>query len=312
MNLVNPSKATSESKELPVSSTPSTGFPSININYPTLNASHLHQGIPVISSDVLKNLPRNVRAIPVSDGSESFQDSREEGTDTEQSFEEIDFTEDTGSSASEHQQSDEAKTHLEFSNAHEKLRPQLSSASMPVDIPYNLLTQIFSGDVSLQNRNTVASNNLVGISTEMGTIPVVPVSGKGGLQLIPLEETPNTKETSQTEPKERPSESVCSTSTTPAVGFPMMQNILNAPSILQTLSGPVIVQTQSNPLYSMTPTFNLSMLAAQNDGFARPSALLANRSAVLANTQNALQLSGGELPWSNHHSSNISTFKYAR
>ena len=261
-----------------------------------MNASRLRQGIPVISSDVLKNLPRNVRAIPVPDCADSFQDSREEDTDTEQSCEEIDLTEDTESSAWEPQQSDEEKTDLQFRNPHVKLQPQLSSASLPVDIPYNLLTQIFSGDISLQNRNTVASNNLVGINTEMGTIPVVPVRGKGGLQLIPLEETSNIKETSQREPKKRPSESVSSTNTTPGIGFPMMQNVLNVPPILQTPSGPVIVQTQPNPLYSMTPTFNLSMLAAQNGGFASASALLANRSAVLANTPNALQLSGGKLP----------------
>ena len=299
VNLINLSKVTSESKEqLPVSSTPSSIFPSININYPTLNASHLHQGIPVISSDALKNLPGNVKAIPVHDGSNSFQDSREENTDTEQPCEETDLTEENESSASEPYQSDEAKSDLQFSNTLLKSQQQLSSATMPVDIPYSLLTQIFSGDISLQNRNIVASNNLVGINTEMGTIPVVPVSGKGGLQLIPLEETPNIKETTQIEPKARFSGSVSSTNTTPAVGFPMMQNILNAPPILQTPSGPVIVQTQPNPLYSMTPTFNLSMLAAQNGGFASASALLANRSAVLANTQNALHLSGGELQWS--------------
>jgi len=68
-----------------------------------------------------------------------------------------------------------------------------------VNVPMELFNQIMNGEITfhslLSKSKDLSSNNLVGIDTEMGTIPVIPVKGEGGLQLIPIEKEAQPKQT---------------------------------------------------------------------------------------------------------------------
>ena len=103
--------------------------------------------------------------------------------------------------------------------------------TIPVNLPMNLLQQIISGDITVHtvpNRNKSQKSSsgplqsIAGISTEMGTIPLIPVSGSGGLQLIPIGDASSLKAqntiSSQALPIPAPSSTAHSTSrTTPSL-----------------------------------------------------------------------------------------------
>jgi len=118
----------------------------------------LPSNIPVISSLALKSLPPNIKAIPLQMNIRDHLDA----TDVKQP---------------------ENKP-PQKQDGQPALKPAL-------DVPIELLNQIINGEVTLHslssNSKEEADNNLVAINTEMGTIPIIPVKGDGGLQLIPVQ-----------------------------------------------------------------------------------------------------------------------------
>jgi len=290
-------------------------FPSIALQYPSSVSSHLHQGIPVISSKCLNNLPDNVKAIPLNNS--LFQHAK----DLNQSQNNLKTNNNILSQSSLQgttlgtSSATLASANTTFTNNSTDNPPtneESQSTSVPVDIPVNLLQQIFGGNISLQNKKLTAAsefvnysnseNKLVGINTEMGTIPILPVCGTGGFQLIPLEnetdspsilnQTYSQNVTTQSKNIVQPIKNLYST----------MQNMIPTnPSIVQqpAPSGHVMFPAPSSHPYSMAAAANLSMLAAHHGGFDTASAILQaqrhhhGNHLLAAGSHNPVQIASG-------------------
>lgn len=136
--------------------------------------------IPVISSLALNSLPPNIKAIPLGVSASSL---------IEQQSSNINNT-----VIDKEAQPSPINTSPPLIN---------SSSAKPenaINIPMEFLDQIVNGEISIRallsnidttgNAESARSNtdNLVAIETKMGTIPIIPVKGKGGLQLIPIQQ----------------------------------------------------------------------------------------------------------------------------
>ena len=157
--------------------------------------------IPVISSLALKSLPPNIKAIPLGI-------SAEDGIKIP-----------TNSSVTK----SEAVTPVSETN---KTSPQINKEkndeelTAAVNLPIELLNQIVNGNVQLHSMSDKSKEtNLVAINTEMGTIPIIPVKGEGGLQLIPIEKDSEPKQ-DQLNPNLNSNRTVLISGPTTPISFP--------------------------------------------------------------------------------------------
>ena len=145
------------------------------------------QNIPVISSLALNSLPPNIKAIPLGVKADSMlQQPTSENSTSKISLLVKKPNTDTPTSSPQ------------------SVAPSTSQKKQEssINIPLELLEQIMNGEVSIRsllaNANNINNNTsnvggdsisdkLVAIDTEMGTIPIIPVKGRGGLQLIPIQ-----------------------------------------------------------------------------------------------------------------------------
>lgn len=162
----------------------------------------LYSEIPVISSLTLKSLPANIHAIPLNI---STHDLRKEKI-LESKVDECTSSSQQNSSVQPPIDNFELKTtspdistkvttnqkHVTLETVSGQVQTNhYQPTTIPFNIPMDLLNQIANGEImlhSLPNKSMDPSmTTLAGIKTEMGTIPIIPVTGEGGLQLIPLE-----------------------------------------------------------------------------------------------------------------------------
>ena len=165
----------------------------------SFNPNILHSGIPVITSLALSMLPPSIQAIPLSIGS-SY--SNQETTipislsDTSNVFctkiccspvSQV-FTTSSPKTVSQPITSCNTQVNTSAQNPIPTVQPPnfLQEPTVPINIPFSLLTQIIDSGVKLYARQSISdvATGFVGIDTPMGTIPILPSSMEDGLQLI--------------------------------------------------------------------------------------------------------------------------------
>lgn len=189
----------------------------------------LPNNIPVISPLALNSLPPNIKAIPLG------------------------ISADTGlplvSAAAKNETP--VMTDEKSENKNENAVYASGVDGNPaVSIPMELLNQIMNGEITFHSLSSkskdLSSNSLVGIDTEMGTIPVIPVKGEGGLQLIPIE-------------KEAQSEQA---PVQPLQPNPLLPVFLPPPANNGAYSFPCAPQP-TTPVTGIAPTFDGNVLQAK-------------------------------------------------
>ena len=234
----------------------------------------LCSSIPVISSVALTMLPPNVKAIPLNMTAEDLNRDRLLNSNSLMLSLSKPPTSVPVSIVSSSVKTSGTKDVNDCSKSTDQ-------ATIPVNIPVNLLNQIMDGDITihtLPSKSKDAGSSLqtiAGIRTEMGTIPLIPVTGEGGLQLIPLNNTENVQSTDQQSTIQQQQmadrlslqHQVLQTLPRPTIQIPT-QNLMH------TASSPMLVPPQSP--YPLAEA-SLSMLAAHHGGFDVASAILAGR-----------------------------------
>lgn len=141
--------------------------------------------IPVISSLALNSLPPNIKAIPIGVSAGSLLEQKPSLLQT---------------NINNNSQRQPPPPPLKNDHSPSVISPPPPKLESAINIPLELLDQIVNGEISiralLNNIDTTTSgevgysntSNLVAIDTKMGTIPIIPVKGKGGLQLIPIQQ----------------------------------------------------------------------------------------------------------------------------
>ena len=163
-----------------------------------------------------------------------------------------------------------------------------ANPTIPVNIPVNMLKEILGGIVTLHSvpvksaDSDGAMQTLAGITTEMGTIPLIPVSGEGGLQLIPLENSSSPQITTIAKNAETVA-GVTSQEKSPVTSnHAYYQHVLPAQHFLQTSPSPYFVQPQVLPYPYPVAAPSLSMLP----GYDIANAILGNRHSIAKVSEN--------------------------
>lgn len=210
--------------------------------------------IPVISSLALNSLPPNIKAIPLGVSANSLSEWQ------------------SSNSSSNFSDKESQKLPVNASPS-VNIPPQVKPQSI-INIPLELLDQIVNGEISirtlLNNIDTTGSgkvtrsntDNLVAIDTKMGTIPIIPAKGKGGLQLIPIQQDQNKGGeiqlksifTSQPAPISIPDAPIVSNPPFPLIHstFPMVSPSPHSPASSSTISS-IQLNKRLIPSKSLSP-----------------------------------------------------------
>ncbi|XP_065684828.1 uncharacterized protein LOC101234786 isoform X2 [Hydra vulgaris] len=172
----------------------------------SFNPNVLHSGIPVITSQALSMLPPNIQAIPLNVSSTSSNQSLKNTSNVicnsniccpaSQAF-----TASLAQAVSHSINNYNTQTNVCPPSIIPTAQPStlltsniLQEPTVPINIPFSLLTQIIDSGVKLYARQSVSESGMgfVGIDTPMGTIPILPSNQEDGLQLIAVGTESNT------------------------------------------------------------------------------------------------------------------------
>ena len=219
--------------------------------------------IPVISSTALKSLPPNIKAIPLGVNANRLLEQQSS------------LPNNTNNVVSKNEQNPPT-TPVNEQPSPPVINPSPKQESS-INIPLELFDQIVNGEVSIRtllanaNNNTnggeagSSHNNLVAIDTKMGTIPIIPVKGCGGLQLIPIQQQQRQKQQEGDGEVQQPS------------GFPPRSTPAATMMVSDAPSGPYPFPMLHSPL-SLIPPVPHSSSSAQTPSLHFNENLLPSKS----------------------------------
>lgn len=266
----------------------------------------LHHGeIPVITSLALSTLPPNIKAIPLNITADELKKERSvshqvqppvlpvpnvasppkqttspNGVNVSPVKNDIEILSTCGSSSNRSSPITSSDCRSPSQEAEQQ--------TVTVNIPVSVLDQIIGGNIALHALNNTPNDcdtsvkSLAGIDTEMGTIPLIPVSGEGGLKLIPVN-----IEGSTTTNKFTSGNSVADV--TPGNNKPLLRGSTYQPVMSPQYLSPhqlMVPARQTSAMSTMANQFpmvtpNISMLAAHHGGFDVANAILAGKQSSI-------------------------------